>query len=412
MTNPTRTPPTRTPRRSIGGPGLLLAFSATLALAFVPPSQLSGQDQSVTWTEVTRIEAPGSLGVLIQAMPGGADARESQHGIHVMGNRIRHDRGSVSTIMDMDERRWTTVDHQDQSYTSIGPEEMEAMVSAFGDVADEIAEELQLEADEAEAEWEEAMEQMRLAMEEATAGMEVRLDSRATGERRDFHGFPAEGHRITGEVELQEEVQGLDNGEGGTLVILVDLWQSADFPNPDRIAEEWAQQLAQDERMQGLAEEMADAVEPLTGAFGPEALAAWDPRIAAGVAQISEALETLEGVTVQRVVRVAMVPEGASLDEEALLAWDPESMGSQLQSAAGDAARDAAGDAAREAMGGLTGGLFGGGGDDEEEEAEESPETRPLLRISTELEGVELGEASPELFEPGAGYSERPLPTF
>ncbi len=400
--------PTSNPIRS----GFVLVGGLFVAAALLAPPSVGAQDQSITWTEVTEIEAPGSLGMLLQAMPGGAGARESQHGIHVMGSRLRHDQGSISTIMDMEERRWTTVDHDDQSYTSVGPEEIEQMMAAFGDIAEEVAEELEMHADEVEQEWAEAMEQMRLAMEEANAQMEVRLDSRATGERRDFHGFAAERHVITGEVELQEAVQGLENGDGGTLFILVDLWQSEDFPNPDRVAEEWAQELAQDEYLQSLAEELAESVDPLTGAFGPEALAVWDPRIAAGIERLSEVLESLDGVAVHRVVNVAVVPDGATLDEETLLAWEPDSMGSRLQSAAGDAAREAAGDAAREAVGGLTRGLFGGGGDDEEEEeVEEEPEARALLRITTELADVDRSDSvAPELFEPGQGYTERPLP--
>jgi hypothetical protein len=396
-------------------PGSAAMGGLVLALTVLGLPELgAAQDRSVTWTEVSRVEAPGRFGVFLQAMPGGMGERESSHGIHVMGSRIRQDDGSSSMIMDLEEGRWISIDHDSQSYMEFETQDFLGLADSFSEIAQEIEQDLQVLSDELQADRDAALEELRLAMDEASAEMDVSIESRATGERQTISGFSAERHMILAEVRIRDEVQGVDAGEEGSLVFLVDVWQTDEFPSPDALYEEWALQLAQDPEFQRLAEDLSTSFEPVTGAMGPEALAVWDPRIAGGLDRIAEVLEGLDGTAMRTVVSVAVVPEGSELDEEVLLGWEPSSMGDEIQAAVGDAARGAVQDAARGAIQGLGGrfGLGGRGGDPEPEPAEPAT-VRALLRVTTEIQDVQqTTSVSPDLFLPADGYSRQELPNM
>jgi len=404
--------PVPSPRRATRSIGL--GTAALLVPLFGIPALAGAQDRSVTWNEVSRVEVPGRFGAFLQAMPGGLGERESTRGIHVMGNRIRQDDGTSSVIMDLEDGRWITIDHESQTYMEFETADFLGMADAFAELARGIEQDLQVLSDSLQAERDAAMAELRQAMDEASGEMDISLESRATGERQTISGFSAERHVILAEVRIRDEVQGVEAGEEGSLVFLVDLWQTDEFPNADAIYEEWAMQMVQDPEFQRLAEELAGSFEPVTGAMGPEALAVWDPRIAGGLDRIAEVLEELDGTSLRTVVSVAVVPEGAELDEEVLLGWEPASMGDEIQAAIGDAARGAVQDAARGAIQGL-GGRFGlgGGGGDPEPEPEEPATVRALLRVTTEIVDVQQSASvSQDLFAPAAGYQRQELPNM
>src|SRR5690606_1024709 len=142
-------------------------------------------------------------------------------------------------------------------------------------------------------------------------------------------------------------------------VFLAELWQSTDVPSAETLYAEWARELANDATLRSASEDLArsgEAVqEDLAAMF-----AMWSPQIGAGLLRMSEEIGEIEGTTVRSSITVALVPVGATFDRDALLAWQPESMGDRVRSEAAGAARSAAAEAARGAISGLTGGLFGG----------------------------------------------------
>lgn len=389
------------------------ACALVLAAAAGPrPVDAQVQSRSVEWTEATTVEVPGAFGAFLRAMPGALETTTTERGIHVDGRRLRRDEGPTSTVVDLEQGRWLTLDHESETYTSFTTEDASAAAQEAAAVVEEAMAGAREGLAEAHAQGAEARAELRRSMAEAREAMDFRIDVRSTGESGSVAGYDAERHLATVEVELDDDVDGVEAGEDGTLVFLVELWQTDDFPDAGAVQEEWAGQLAQDPAFRDAARRIADVARPAADAFGPESLAAWDPRMAAGMEELVASLETLDGTTLRQTVNVAVVPEEAELDEEALLAWEPDSMGDVLRAEAGEAAGDAARNAARDAVGGLTGGLFGGGGDDEEEE-EEPPAVRPLIRITHELQDVrDSGAPGAGIYEPPPGYTERPLPSM
>jgi len=368
--------------------GVATALLLAGSLGFVGSAE--AQTRSLTWTQVTSIEMPGAIGTILRAT-GALDERRTDHGMHLHGSVLRQDDGSTSVIFDAENRRFVTVDHDDQTYIEFTFEESAQLAREMGEVLSEARAGADDALREAQAERDEALAELRSSMDAMQEAMSFRVNSEPTGERRTIGEMSAERYFITAELEARDGIEGMEDAEGGQIVFLVDLWQSPDFPDFDRYMEEWAQEMAADPAMQELARELSESLEPMAGEASAEMLAVWDPRIAAGVKQIMEAMEAIDGTTVESRTLVALVEPGATFDRNELLAWEPASMGDQLRSQAGDAARGAAQDAARGAIRGLTRGLTGRGGD--QEVAEQPPMVRPMLRITSRKENPAFSAA-------------------
>jgi hypothetical protein len=388
----------------IFAPSIILVVAAVLVAA----PGIEAQDRSVTWTRTTQIDVPGDLGTLLRAIPGGLNARQSEHGIHLSGRKVRQDDGSGSMIIDLDERRWTSLDHDARMFTAMSFDQSIEM-------ARQMAAGMEGEMEEAQAEWRAALEEsreereammaeMREAMAEVGEELALDIDVRQTGETRSFDGFNATRRMVIATAGVAEGVEGVDEVGAGQLVFAVDLWQTADFPSADHVYEQWAMEMAQDPELRGFAEEMASAFLP-DEAFGSEALAMWDPRMAAGLERVAERIAEFEGTPLRTVTTIAFVPAGVEMDVDALLAWEPASMGDRVRQAAAGQAREAA----RGALRNLSRGLLGGDRDAAEEETE--PEMRPLLRMTTEIADIrDRGAPAADLFQVPAGYGERAIP--
>ncbi len=384
---------------------------AALGLLLSPLPGEAQEGRSVEWTETSRLELPGALGVMIRALPGVSGERETRHAIHQSGRILVTTDGSQATILDMEERRWTAVNHDDGSYVSMSFEESMSAMQEMMAVMQEAQAGAQEAMREAEMEREEAMAEMRRAMEEAQAQFTVRINAEQTGRTTTVNGLRAQQHFLVTEIE-STGVEGVDGADEGTVAFVVELWQSDEFPDAEDLYAEWAREMAQDPALQEMAQEMAESLEPLTGEEGWEMLALWNPGVAAGLSQLAEAMESLEGTTIRSVTHVAFVPRGLSLDRDELLAWEPESMGDQIRGQAGAAAQDAARDAARSALRGATRGLLGRrGGDEPEPEEEEAPMVRPLMRLTQEKADIRVGpvDRNSPVFRIPDGYREIPL---
>ncbi len=384
-------------------PLVLLPLLATLIAA----PMAEAQDRSLTWTRTTQLEVPGDIGLLLRALPGGLDTRQSEHGIHLSGSRLREDGPSGSMILDLEERRWTSLDHDARVYTSMSFDQSiemaRQMMTGMDGEMEEARAEWRAALEEDREEREAMMEELHAAMAEVAEELTLDIDVRSTGERRSFGGYAAERTLLVATMGVAEGVEGMEEG-AGELAFVADLWLSTDFPTGDELHAQWAREMAQDPELRGFAEEMAAAFAPAEG-FASESLAMWDPRLAAGLERIAERITEMEGTSVRTVTSVAFVPAGTALDTEALLAWEPASMGGRVRDAAVGQAREAA----RGAVRGLTRGLMGGR--DREAEEEKEPELQPLFRLTTEIVEVrDLGAPAPDLFGIPAGYSERTLP--
>lgn len=382
-------------------------------LLFLPGPGEAQQGRSVEWTETSQLELPGSLGILIRALPGISGERESHHALYQSGGVLVSVDGSSTTILDLEERRWVAVDHGDESYVSMSFEESAAAMREMVAVMDSARAGAEEALREAEVERDAIMAEMHQAMAAAQSEFTFRVNAETTGRTETINGLRAQQHFLTTEVESTGGVEGVEDTDEGTLAFVVELWQSDEFPQAEDIYAEWTRELESDPAFQQMAEEMAESMEPVTGGEGWEALAMWNPGVAAGIQQLAEAMEALDGTTIRSVTHIAFVPRGVSLDRGELMAWEPDSMGDQLRGQAGAVAQEAARDAARSALRGATRGFLGrGGGDDPAPEVERTPVVRPLLRMTREKENIRVGPADPSLpvFQIPEGYQQRALP--
>jgi hypothetical protein len=288
-----------------------------------------------------------------------------------------------TVVMNLDERRWLSIDHTSRTYLTFSFDELAEMSQEM------MASIQEASASEAEREARSAREEL----DEIQAEIQFRVSAEATGQRQRIGSVNAVRHIITTEFEATAVPDGVDEPDGGSMVFVTELWQTADVPTADAMYEQWAQQLASDPALRAIAESMTPAAESGDEAVA-EALSQWDPQVAAGILQLADAIATLEGTTVRIATGVALVPLGAELDRDELLAWQPASMGDQLRAGAGGAARQAASEAARGAVRGLSRGLPGRGNRDPEPEpaAVEAPVVRPLVRLTTSRDDIAYRE--------------------
>ena len=388
-----------------------LALAATIVL-FAPATGTAQESRSVEWTEASRIELPTSLGLLVRALPGLSTENQSRHGVHQQGSILATTDDGSTTIIDMGERRITAIDHDDRSYLTITFEESVAAAREMATLTAEVRAEAEQALREANEELEQAREEMRQAMEEAQNRYRVAIASESTGRTETIDGMRARQYFLTAEIETLAGVEGVEDTDEGSLSFVMELWQTDEFPDFDEIYAAWAREFAGDPALQEMAAAMAEEMEPLVGEGGWEALALWNPGVGAGLAQLGEALQEMGGTTLRSITHIAFVPTGVTLDREALLAWEPASMGDQVRGAAASVAQDAARSAVQGAVGGITRGLFGGGGSRDPEPEPEPAVVRPLLRMTREKSDIRMGSATDAAFVIPAGYTERALPSF
>ncbi|TVP56166.1 MAG: hypothetical protein EA351_08650 [Gemmatimonadales bacterium] len=387
------TPPTQTPRSKSAFSASLCALA--LALPLLAPTAADAQVRGISWDETTSFEVPGTLGVLLRAIPGSPlSGMESSHALYLEGSALRQDDGSSSTVIDLERREILSIDHDSRSYMRFSFADAGQMAMDMDRMMQEAMLEMEQDEEMREAmrQQEEAMEEMRRQQEESTVEMNFRITSEATGQTESLgDGITGRQHFVLAELEVTDEIEGAER-EGGILTILVELWQSDDLPDAEQLYEAWAEQLAQDPEIRALAEEMAASFESSGHAEGAEALSMWDPRISAGLMQLAEEIEEIGGTTVRSTTTVALVPTTVEFSRDDLVAWEPESMGGALASSAGDAVRDAARGALR--------GMFGGRGGGDDEPAEEAPTIQPLLRMTTVKANVHYAESGTSVIAP------------
>jgi hypothetical protein len=382
-----------------------IAALVLLAITAIP-DPAEAQVRSVSWEETTDFEIPGTMGALLRALPGSPmSGMESRHALFIEESVLRQDDGHTSTVLDLDQQVMLHIDHESRTYmrftfaqaVDMAGQMEEMMAQAMLEMEED--EELQ----EAMRQQEEAMEEVRRAQEESAIEWDFRISTEATGETEQVaDGIQARRYFVTAELEGTEEIEGAETQDGGILLILVELWQSDDFPDTEALYEEWAQRMAEDPELRALAEEMAEIYDTSGQESGAEALAMWDPRISAGMMEIAEAISELEGTTVRSSTTVALLPSEVEYSRDDLLAWEPESMGSELAGQAGQAMRDAAAGAIR--------GMFGGRGGGDAEPEEEPARIQPLLRMNSIKSNMVYDPAAPSfvaaMYEELAGYEE------
>lgn len=382
-----------------------LVLLTLLALPSPAVSQVGAQGASVEYTEARDLQAAGFLGAMLARAHN--DDGPHLHAIHVLGPRLRSDDGSTSTIFDAEAGEWIILDHDQQTYMSFSLADMRQM-----------SEQMTQTMREAEDEWDpETQAEMEEAMAEAEATMEVDVEYIDMAETRQINGYSADRHQIIVRVEGAEGVEGAEDVDDGSLVVVLDVWLSEDLAREHPLWEghgegadnPFYQALMENPEYQEMAREWESTFEPGTMEGELTVFAMVDPRVGAAMSEALEEMAELDGSAVRTTAVVAILPPAVELDTEMLVAWEPASMGDRLQGQASDAALEAARSAARDMVRGFLGRR--GGGDEEPQVAEEELVIQPLLRYTTEVLEVQRGEPpTPEMFTIPEGYREFVIP--
>ncbi|MBT8334955.1 MAG: hypothetical protein KJO11_00020 [Gemmatimonadetes bacterium] len=351
--------------------------------ALVLPSD--AQSQGIRYTEETHVEFAGMMGTMMSAF-GDQDPMETT--TWMQDGLLRTDDGTTSTIVNLAEGSYTFIDHETRTFFRATFEEM---MAGLENMADGTLQGAPPAGDEAPAE-----DEMPPEEEEPRVEAEFDFDADRTGERRTFGDYEAERVILTMTVEFLAEDEEGDMQEAGDMVMVNDMWISAEFPTGAEFLEgegaEWV------EDMQASSEDTMGRI--------MEA----NPQVGVAMERMQEEMEGLEGTTLESLAYVVLVTPGRELDRDAVLALNEqplsEGLGSVVGDAAGAAARDAAADAARSAVGRI-GGLFGRRNDEEEEPEPEVPAQSVLTRATTRITGVETGLFPAEVFQVDPSYTEQ-----
>lgn len=364
---------------------------AAAVLSVTGTTTVEAQTRSLSWTETTRMEVPGSLGLILR-MTGAGDPITTRSAMHLQGNVLIQEADQITVVTDLDAGKWINVDHEARTYTTMTFEDLQRM-------SEQAMAEMQAAAAQGSADAQAAQEELRRSQEEAQAEIVFRISAESTGERQRVGGVNASQHFIIAEFEATSVPEGVEEEpEGGSMYFLTELWQTSDVPGEEEMLQEWARALSSNAELREMVLGMMESAQE-TGDILATSLAAWNPQVSAGIAELAEQMEDFEGTTVRSVLTVAMVPLGTTPDRAALLAWQP-SAGMNVGGAVAGAARAAVADAARGALGGLGRGLLGGGGrnrDPEPEPQAAQPRVQALMRMTTDRSDIAYRESSEDV---------------
>jgi hypothetical protein len=345
-----------------------LAFLPIVALLSLGPA--SAQD--VRYTTVSRGEFGGALGRWMKLFGGSSEITEVTS---IKGAKLRSDTEGSSTVLDLDVKAFTWMDHEAKTYATM-------TFAQAVDRANAMVEQMEDSVEAAKAEMEEAQEPQNVRYE-------VRFTSERSGKKEKIAGYQAEQVFLQVDIEAipirqPDETEEEAMQRAGTLVLLSDLWLSTTFPGyaaKQAQAAMWAEALG------------------TTEAPSRETVQAYkfDPRIKEGMAKLAEEMKGLEGETLRSVTHVVVVPHGVTFDRKAVLKDADKALTDDMAGAAAGAAENAAAGA----VSGITGGMFG------RPKGPPKPKQGTIMRLRTEVTECSTATLADEVFAVPAGYTER-----
>ncbi|HEX7071962.1 MAG TPA: hypothetical protein VF190_14200, partial [Rhodothermales bacterium] len=248
------------------------------------------------YTNTTSVDL-GALGKVASLF--GQKLNKIQETVALSGDYQRSDTETNSTIIDLENDRFITLDHERKTYTIMTFEQMvEHMEQAMAQAQEGMAE---AQAEEAATADDDDVE--------GDVQFDVKVEK--TGKRESVNGTPAEQVLLT--IRADFEVKGTDD-EGnteeakGTAYALVDSWTTKALAGSATLE---AFQRRMGEKM---GAEMRDSnLGTSLSAMG------LDPRMSGLMTEAGRELEKLEGAVVRSTMHLILVPEGQELDVQAAL---------------------------------------------------------------------------------------------
>ena len=344
-----------------------LGVTAVLLLAALAAPPASAQD--VTYKTRSSISMGGAMDALMgMAARMGGGSTETVETQYIKPGKMRTDVMESSSIVDLEGRRYISVDHNNRTYTVVSFDSVTAMAQSMS----------------------QQMNQAGQAPRQPTSPptdqpqMEYSFDVSVdrAGERQSIAGYQAERVFVTVEMEGREAGTQDQDGQGGRIVMLTDMWVSPDAPGYEAFASNQSDQ----------AQAMAGATRDMSSAMG--AMFAQNPNQRAAMERAAEEMKKVEGMPLKTTTHMVMVPLDQEFDRDAALAPPaPKQEGSGVS----------AGDVARSALGGL----FGRGRqpEPEPEPAADGPTQLTVMRVEQEVIEISTAAIPDSTFEVPQGYT-------
>jgi hypothetical protein len=335
-----------------------IATALFLAPALLQAPPVRAQD--VQYETMTRLNFPGAMGTMMRAAAKlGGGSLDVVEKTYIKGARMRTDLDETSTIMDLEGKRFISLDHDRKTYTAMTFEQLAGQAQAAA---------AQLKDERSKA-----------GQQGGETQVKFRFSVDATDQREKVSGYDATRHFLTMEMESKYTPEGqTQQEEGGTLVLLTDLWAAKDVPTMQPL-----------KAFEGeSAKEMANAQAGITKAI---ALAfADEPNVEVAFEQSVKEAQKIQGTPLRTTVYFVAVAPEKKFARELATAEKPKSGG--VLKAAGK---------------GVLGGLAGRLGKKQEEPAQAEEATQgTILTVTTETRNISTKPVDPKLFEIPAGYKE------
>jgi hypothetical protein len=342
---------------------------AALALA-VPLASTPARAQDVQYHTVTKLEMKGALGAIyrIASKFGGGGNTETLETTSIKGSRMRTDDGEESsTIVDLDKGSFTYLDHKQKTY-------MVVTVAQMAQALDSLGHAFQAQAAAAQpARGQPAGEQG------GKTEFDFNLKVDDAHEHKQIGGSDAKRTYMTVTSNVKYTPEGEEKQEeAGTVIMLVDQWNSTDNPAWKALQE---------------FHRKAPAMFGREMQKGGSVFAA-QPGMSEALMKAGEEASKIEGMNVQSTTYMVLLSPGAEFDRSLALNEAPsEKKGQSL----GDALKK-----------GAIGGLFGKKKEEEKPKEETEPQQTQatLMVVTAELKDVKTTTLPESLFEIPAGYRE------
>lgn len=330
---------------------LATASVATLALA----GALSAQD--VQYKNVTSTDFGGPLGSIMKmaARIGGGSGSFDQQ-TYIKGRKMRSDMMKTSSIIDLDAGKIISVNHDKKEYSEMTFAEMREALSKATMQA----------------------QQQKSSEPAPETKIDVKVD--ATNEKQTINGVDAQRYFVTTTITvIPTEEQRREGEQGGSLVLLNDMWVTRD-----------AHYKATQKFNQEMAEEMGDlsqrSVAILFGNY---------PQAKEGFKKAAEQMAKMEGAPVRTTSYMVALAENMKLDRDKLVGTG--------------AAAAAPAEPEKKKKGGF-GGLLkaaqqAAAGSNSQSSSQQQPEEQVMIfKMTSDISDVKTTSIDASMFAPPAGY--------
>lgn len=348
-----------------------LGMRSFAAVAFLTCAATAAA-QDVQYSTVTKVDLGGGMNAIMR-MAGASEIRETAY---IKGKKMRSDSEKQSTIWDLDNSRYITINHSNKTYTSVPiADMMRGTTTALRGV-------------KAEA----SNDRIRGTVVD-TAGNKADfvtdIKVEPTKERKTINGNDAERVLITMNTNVRVTPQGESKSEeAGTLVILMDTWNSNTGPASDAVRA-WEK---------AASKEIAAAAFGSRGNLGPAMSA--NPQMGEAMKKAAEEAQKVDGIAVLSTMHLVIVAPTKQFDRALALGE-------------GGAAASGGSEKPKGLRGMIGRAIAEKAGQQQDQKPKDQPEQSQgtLAKVRMEIRDVRSTSVPASMFEIPAGYREVKLET-